>query len=199
MIPLVNYLVAKELPLPPISAHLYEYIFGGNGVFIRGRRFGFEIMWQISTTEIRGLPNLSPFLRWELGAVPQNLLKVMLAEAGNSETEILWYLTAKPWTLVKPPQEADSCRVQPTYTSLLNSAYEDAVIEIHSHGDGPAYFSAVDNADEQGFRVYAVLGQVRSSRPTIVVRIGLAGYFCPIPAYMIFEIPPGLEDGYTKT
>ncbi|MHC5756038.1 MAG: hypothetical protein ACYTXF_36525 [Nostoc sp.] len=184
---LVSYVIATTPNLPPITAQLYEYIFAANGVLIRAKRSGIEAMWVIGKCEIRGLANIEPILIWTGERVPNSFLDRMLHEAQSTDNEILWYLWQEnDWVISKPQQMASPSSVAPTYESFVNTDYEKALIEVHSHVDIAPTFSEQDNADEQGFRIYAILGWV-NSHPTISVRIGLAGYFCPIPAYMIFE------------
>ncbi|MFN6474025.1 MAG: Mov34/MPN/PAD-1 family protein [Nostoc sp. SerVER01] len=183
---LVNYVIATSPELPPIAAQLYEYIFAANGVFIRAKRSFMEAMWAIGECEIRGLAEVEAYLRWEGKQIPFYFLNQMLVDAQNTDNEVLWYLWQEDnWLISKPEQSASTHSVTPVYPSLVNTDYEKAMVEVHSHGDMRPFFSKQDDADEQGFRIYAVLGSVRS-RPAISVRIGLAGYFCPIPAYMVF-------------
>ncbi|PHJ69217.1 hypothetical protein VF14_03575 [Nostoc linckia z18] len=183
---LVNYIIAATDELPPITAQLYEYIFAANGVFIRAKRSFMEAMWPIGECEIRGLAEVEAYLRWEGEQIPFSFLNQMLVDAQSTHNEVLWYLWQETdWLMSKPEQLASPHSVTPVYHSLVNTDYEKALVEVHSHGDMRPFFSSQDNADEQGFRIYAVLGCVRS-RPAISVRIGLAGYFCPIPAYMVF-------------
>ena len=40
MLPFVSYRIARETPLPPIGASMYEYVLAGNGLFVRGQREG---------------------------------------------------------------------------------------------------------------------------------------------------------------
>lgn len=184
---LVNYITAFTPELPPITAQLYEYIFAADGVFIRAKRSGLEVMWLIAYGRIRGLAAVKPYFYWERKLIPFSLLASMLVDAQRNVNEVLWYLWQESdWVLSKPPQSSSPTSVVPVYESLVDTDYEKALIEVHSHGNMPPIFSPQDNADEQGFRIYVILGCV-NSRPMINVRIGLAGYFSPIPASMIFE------------
>ncbi|MEH1780880.1 MAG: Mov34/MPN/PAD-1 family protein [Nostoc sp.] len=184
---LVNYITAIAPSLPPISAQLYEYIFAANGVFIRAKRSGMEVLWLIAYGQIRGLAVVEPYLLWEGKKIPGSFLNKMLDEAKTCINEVLWYLWQESdWVLSKPQQSSSPTSVTPIYQSLVDTDYSIALVEVHSHGDMPPVPSIQDNADEQGFRIYVILGCV-NSHPKINVRIGLAGYFCPIPACMIFE------------
>jgi hypothetical protein len=62
------------------------------------------------------------------------------------------------------------------------------VLDIHSHTDGvPAQFSPTDNRDEQGFRLYAVVGDLRNLCPTVELRLGVYGYFLPLSRDEVFQ------------
>ncbi len=72
------------------------------------------------------------------------------------------------------------------------SSYAGALIEVHSHHGMPAFWSGTDDADEQGFRLYAVLGDI-FRRPTLRVRVGIYGQFYELPAGTIFGLPAGVN------
>jgi hypothetical protein len=59
-----------------------------------------------------------------------------------------------------------------------------------------ARFSSLDDQDEVGFRVYAILGCI-STRPVMRVRVGMYGYRHDIPANWVFDLPPGIGDAVT--
>jgi hypothetical protein len=57
------------------------------------------------------------------------------------------------------------------------------------------FFSRTDNKDEQGFRIFAVIGRV-NEKPLILVRVGVYGNYWNIPAEMVFELPEEIRDAY---
>jgi len=60
------------------------------------------------------------------------------------------------------------------------------VLDIHSHGATSAFFSTTDNQDEQGLRLYAVVGKLDSLIPEVKLRVGVYGYFAPVRFEEIF-------------
>jgi hypothetical protein len=70
-----------------------------------------------------------------------------------------------------------------------------ALIDLHSHALLDPFFSRTDNKDEQGFRIFAVIGRV-NDKPLILVRVGVYGNYWNIPAEMVFELPEGVRDAY---
>ncbi|MGD2184454.1 hypothetical protein [Lusitaniella coriacea] len=60
-------------------------------------------------------------------------------------------------------------------------------MEIHSHHHLPAYFSAQDDTDESGCKIYGVLGTI-FTRPALRLRVGLYNrQFWEIPTNWAFE------------
>jgi PRTRC genetic system protein A len=160
-----------------------------------------------------GLPGLAKldeklqfgFFRTAMPPVPARILEIILdaarsarSEDGRQPVEILFHLlwnkdttttTAPRWKLVKPQQEQGVTHCKPVGSALESGgSYEKAVIEIHSHHSMKAFFSAQDDADETGFRIYAVIGEI-FDKPAIRVRVGVYGRHTEIPADMIFNIP----------
>jgi hypothetical protein len=67
--------------------------------------------------------------------------------------------------------------------------------ELHSHGNMRAFWSRTDDADEQGARVYAVIGRLDTA-PEIRIRVGVYGYWHPLPVTAVFTGAGGFTDLY---
>jgi hypothetical protein len=64
---------------------------------------------------------------------------------------------------------------------------EDVVLEMHSHptfGPGP---SSIDDADEQGFKIYGIVGELNEDEPSVYLRVGVYGYFMTVNWRDVFE------------
>ena len=203
--PLVEYVIARTSDLPPIHAAMYEYVLAGNGVFVRGQREGLAATIKVAKCFVRGLAPLQQSFQFNYPRVPASVLTRMLQRSRTSSEgrlfkepkEILFHLCwdATIWQLIVPPQSATPTTVQPLGNSL-DSSYERALIECHSHHWMSPYFSTKDNAEETGFRIFAVLGHI-FTMPSIRVRIGLYGHFLEIPANTIFELPETITDAFS--
>ena len=202
---LVEYRVAfPGLPLPPIEASLYEYVMAGNGVFIRGARREFQAQYCIAPFAVRGLPELEPSLGLKESRVPREIVAEMLRRSRSARDtkgepcEIVFHLEFNEtgvWQLHVPSQQQSPRRAKPSDDSPVSS-YARACIEVHSHVDMHASFSALDDQDEQGFRIYAVIGCI-SKTPVMRVRVGMYGYRHDIPANWVFDLPPEIGDAVT--
>ena len=195
--PLVAHRLATE-PLPPPQPALYEYLFAGNGIFLRANRHGLAACIPLLTTAIHGLPNVEPSIslagpRIPLAMMREILLHAQLAWADSTgPKESLFHCGYQDtWTLTIPQQIR-------TYASVhcadpYAPSYQHCLIEIHSHHEMPPFFSSTDDQDETGFRIYGVLGHLHR-RPQILFRVGIYSHFSYIPAASLAELPEGLED-----
>lgn len=60
------------------------------------------------------------------------------------------------------------------------------VLDIHSHGTMRPFFSGTDDKDEQGFRLYMVVGRLDTLVPEVEMRVGVYGYFAPVQFEEVF-------------
>ena len=74
-----------------------------------------------------------------------------------------------------------------TATRLAYLPPAGVVAEFHSHGSSRAFFSATDDRDEQGFRIYGVVGRLDTDRPELSLRVGVYGHFAPVEWSQVFE------------
>lgn len=184
----------------PTVGKLYDYILAGNGVFIRALGAHLEACIPVSECEVRGLTPIEPFALLSTARVPPNYLRSMLRLSQSvcmpRDREALFHLIWLPeedrWRLDMPDQIATATGVRPCEDGA-GSSYQRALIEVHSHHSMAAFFSGQDDADEQGFRIYGVLGEIFTT-PKLRVRVGCYGYFWELPAEAIFELPEEIED-----
>jgi PRTRC genetic system protein A len=202
--------------IPP--GKLYQYVLGAEGVFLHAEREGLELSLQVAATWalgplIRGLDYIEEFVNCEYPRIPLPAVAYMLERARAAKdaegrpVEILYHLYfdqgAHKWQLVLPEQEQSATSCRPVGSALgPGGSYERAFIEVHSHHSMRAFFSGTDDADEQGFRVYGVLGTI-FERPTLRLRIGVYGQFFEVSASYFFELgmpgqPAIVEDAYAQ-
>lgn len=61
------------------------------------------------------------------------------------------------------------------------------IMDVHSHGRYPAFFSRIDDDDEKGIRLYMVIGNMDKKEHTYKIRAGMAGIFGILELDEIFE------------
>jgi PRTRC genetic system protein A len=197
MFKLVQHLIVQDDGrLPPIPDCLYAYIMAGNGIFLYAKRDDLEVLIPISRAIIAGLPSLEPFVN--MPRVPAVLMHhILQASKENLPNEILFWFNfdhdQQVWNLDAPLQ---ICRPASVFPADKNDPLGiKALIDLHSHALMDPFFSPTDNKDEQGFRIFAVIGKV-NEKPEIRVRVGVYGNYWSIPADIVFELPGEIQDAY---
>ena len=164
------------------SGVFYNYILAGNGLYLRAKNAHLAATVCIAPQEIRGLASLKEEIQLLHGKIPLYFLNLALSIL-CLKPDIEQYM-AVTWqgnySLSVPSQLQTAGSV--TYETL-----PDTVLDIHSHVGGvPAHFSGIDNRDEQGLGLYAVVGDLRNLCPTIELRLGIYGYFMPLEKEAVF-------------
>lgn len=176
-------IMAESLSLPALGGLLYRYVVAGNGLFIQAEDSRLEALVQVSTERCHGLVDLEPKVHLKIPRIPASFLEAVLASARRHlPYEAMYQLLYrdKTWRCVMPPAEAK-------VHSLAFQDDPDAVVDLHSHASLGAFFSQTDDQDEQGFRIYAVIGKVDTDKPVIKVRVGVYGHHCEIDPLIVFE------------
>ena len=197
MFKLVQHLIVQDDgKLPLIPDCLYAYIMAGNGIFLYAKRDDLEVLIPISRATIAGLPPLEPFAN--MPRVPSVLMHHILQASKESlPNEILFWFNfdhdRQVWNLDAPRQICTLASAVPV--DRTDPLGIKALIDLHSHALMEPFFSRADNKDEQGFRIFAVIGKV-NEKPEIRVRVGVYGNYWNIPADMVFELPEEIRNAY---
>ena len=188
-------------PLPPFGPYLYEVILASNGIFLRAHRDQLQVLFPITHKGDHRIPALETAITLLVPVIPHTLMTAMLKEAMTAwkapqgPYESLFHFTYREhWHLDIPDQIRTATSVTPRDPANCPS-YTSCLVEIHSHHEMAPFFSAGDNRDETGFRIYGVCGDFHQ-RPRITFRIGVYGHYYDIPASLICDLPPDLHDTY---
>ena len=195
---LVTYYVHRGYSLPPNDATAYQYILAATGVYLRAENRFFDVLLPIARCPVRGLAPLEPHFHLKVPRLPGRLLAAVLVDArqarqpdgGLNEALYHFHHDGARVYVTKPPQQA-------TATGVLGAESNVAglLLDLHSHGAMRAFWSATDDADEQGFRAYGVIGRL-DTRPEIRLRLGVYGYRFPLPAAALFDGTAPFMDTY---
>ena len=193
--PLVDYLVARDGP-PPLNGYAYDYVLAGDGVYVQAENACLLARVPLARCHVRGLAPLEPVCVLKHGRLPLDLWQHIVAVAqtwavfGQEVLLTVRHDARLGYHLVVPRQTTGTTEI--TYRPAPN-----VVLEIHSHHAYPARFSAVDDADEQRLALYGVLGRLDTARPQVALRLGVYGYFMPVPWDRIFDGDlGGFEDAF---
>lgn len=181
----VGYLTNSKAGLEGEAGAFYDYCLAANGLFIRARNDNLQATIQVAPARVRGLEPLEEELLLSHGLIPSHVLEQALRAVQHAFPKegvaaLVWNGPLGTYQVISPEQVQEN-------SSVSYQAVEQAVLEIHSHGQMDAFFSGQDNRDEQGFRLYGVVGRLRSAYyrvgdppPRLRLRIGVYGYFAPV-------------------
>jgi PRTRC genetic system protein A len=197
---LVTYHVYDGCCLPPIDAQAYQYILAGDGIFVRAETPFFSAIVPVVACSVRGLAPLQPKFRLKVARIPEKLLRAALTDARRAQrpdgglNEALYQFLhhGSRVQLRRPSQRVTGVSVEAAGNSDAN-----ILCELHSHGNMNAFWSRTDDADEQGAQLYAVIGRLDTA-PEIRVRVGVYGYWHPLPVTAVFTGVGGFTDLYNE-
>ena len=178
----VGYLINSLTGIEGESGVFYDYIMAADGTYLRAQNQFLVVTVCIAPCEIRGLAPLKEDIQILKGKIPLHLLNLaLLMLIAKPDTEQYLAITWENGYSVKTTSQ-QATAVSVTYETMPNT-----VLEIHSHtGEVPAHFSPIDDGDEQGLCIYAVVAGLRDLCPTVELRLGIYGYFLPIERNEVF-------------
>lgn len=176
--PLVGNLLNTATGLRGQEGTWCDYVIAGNGLFIREAKHPLvQGCIRIAAAQLKGASPRKAELNLVHGKIPARLILEgirWMSEAPANERFFSISLTEKgQYSLTIPDQNGTS-------SSLAYQPPEKAVAEFHSHGHHGAYFSATDDQDEQGCRIYGVIAGLPEKQPRAALRLGIYGYFAKL-------------------
>ncbi|MYA61777.1 MAG: hypothetical protein F4X94_04300, partial [Dehalococcoidia bacterium] len=181
----VGHLVNHLSGLAGIQGIGYDYVLGSGGVYVQSESAHRTARVLVAPCGGRGLAPVAVKVTLPHGRFPSRLLEAGLRwfqDAPGTERFFAVRWDGHAYRPVVPPQAG-------TGSSLTYRPPNGVVAEFHSHGRLPAFFSATDDRDEQGFRIYGVAGRLDSARPELRLRVGIYGHFAPLEWSQVFDGP----------
>ncbi len=185
----VGYLVNCKDGLAGVQGIGFDYVLGADGLYVQSENAHLTARVLAAPCTVRGLASVTEKVDLAHGAIPVRLFETGLRWfMDDPDTEQFFAVRwdGRAYRLVVPPQLG-------TATSLAYAPPAGVVAEFHSHGRSRSFFSATDDRDEQGFRVYGVAGRLDSDRPEVSLRVGVYGHFAPLDWPHVFD---GLPTGF---
>jgi len=175
--------VPPESPLAPLDRNGQRMLLAKDGLFLEVRRD-----WLYT---IRSCGHYKPGLQTPYGhveettalageAIPRALVRQFIAHARQASPNeigaiITYNLTTRAWRL-RMNRSVSASTGHLDYAIEPMPATEHRIVDIHSHGQGPAFISATDAVDSRGATaVVMVVGRVSEHRPVIRAYLYLQG------------------------
>lgn len=178
-----------------------NYVMASNGCFeIRETPLG---RTTVRTQECPGLKTqleehvdlTIPLLPGALLMTALHFFRTVYREKQQAEAFLQFFLDQETgeYFLHCPPQQISGAMVKFLRDPELESRYL-LVMDIHSHNSMPAFFSGIDDDDEQEDRLYGVIGCVHQRIPHFEFRMGVAGRFIALDGRRLFDGPSQAQD-----
>lgn len=179
----VGYLINTEKGLAGEPGLFYNYILAENGLFVKAESSLLEATVCIGFSTVRGLQPLEEKVELPKGKIPNYIYNIALSVffTDRRQEHYLAVTWEGGYRIVMPEQERSECQVK--YERLPST-----VLDIHSHGTMGPSFSWTDDRDEQGLRLYMVVGKLDTLLPELLMRVGVYGYFAPIQFEEVFTV-----------
>ena len=186
----VGYLVNHPGGLAGAHGIGYDYVLGSGGLYVQSESAHLTARVPVASCKVRGLAPVAEKLQLTHGPIPARLFELGLRWfQDDPDTERFFAVRwdGDAYRLVVPPQIG-------TGTRLAYVPPAGVVAEFHSHGSSRSFFSATDDRDEQGFRIYGVVGRLDALQPELSLRVGVYGHFAPLDWHQVFDGPnPGVR------
>ena len=168
----------------------YDYVLGSGGLYVQSQGAHLTARVTVAPCTVRGLAPVAEKVQLAHGPIPAQLFELGLRWfQDDPDTERLFAVRwdGDAYRLVTLPQAG-------TATRLAYQPPAGVVAEFHSHGGARAFFSVTDDRDEQGFRIYGVVGRLDAPLPELSLRVGVYGHFAQVDWPQVFSGPnPGIR------
>ena len=177
----VGYLLNKQEGLLGERGLYYDYIVASNGVFIDAESPLMAARIPVADCEIRGLAPIETKVTLTYGSIPQRFfdLALNLFLTDISSEHYVAIVGDAGYRFYIPVQDKSA-------GSVVYEVESSVILEMHSHGRMGAWFSATDNHDEAGMKLYGVVGKLDAT-PIVKLRVGVYGYFHELSWKDVFD------------
>jgi len=174
--------IAKYGKHEPLQESGNRFAVASNGLFVEVARPWLYALWPVAEQFPVPFGAAHPVIKLRCGHIPAALLDMFEWQAKQAyPNETAGWITynehSKQFTY-RPLKETRANRARVSYETPVLEEGEHLVLDLHSHGDFAAHFSAQDDMDDYGaYKVSAVLGRVGSDQQEWCVRLCMGGVF----------------------
>lgn len=175
-------------PLPALDAG-QRMVLASNGVFLEMKTPWLDCAARVGSLSPRlPLPYgaMQERLAFAFGAMPIRLLDEFVAAARSALPDevagALIHDEATNGLALRLHGAASAGPEHVDYQIADLAEGQTLAVDLHSHGRGPAFWSATDDEDDRGVRVCGVFGDVDRPRPSARFRLVLNGHFVALPS-----------------
>jgi PRTRC genetic system protein A len=182
----------------PLQESSHRFLLAADGIYLEARRPWLHFIHRLAQISGARVPYGSvaakaefPFGRLSeaMAQLQEFALHASAAAPIEAAGSVIWNSVTGAWRIAYPEVIGEASAVHIEFKQVELADDEHLVIDLHSHGNGPAGFSDTDNRDDAGsVKISGVYGNLDQSEPTVAFRICVLGVTIPlsVPAAKIF-------------
>lgn len=171
----------------------HRFLVASDGLWLEAKRQWMYLCWPLAMQVDVPMPygRLEPLVELAFGKLPSALLDEFIEMAkdrcpNECAAWIVWNEQDESLRLI-PLEEISVGTAHVQFHRPVLAGHEHLVVDLHSHGKLPAFFSGTDDHDDAGeFKISVVVGNCDSQNTSIRSRICANGLF-------IDTTPPGKD------
>lgn len=168
----------------PMPTNSHRFMAAEDGLWVEVHRTWLYLLHQVAVTEIP-LPYgaIEPartfiFSRESMLAIITMFISDAREELPNEAAAWAVWDTRDGRLHYRPLEPDHTSPGGITFKRPVLDTHESLAIDLHSHGDMDAFWSATDDADDTGeVKLSVVVGEVTDSKPSILIRLCALGLF----------------------
>lgn len=180
-------MVPKFEAFAPLDAAGHRFLAAADGLWMEVRRAWLYARLPVALQEGVPMPygTVTPALELCFGKVPKGMLAefVDMARAAlpnEAAATVIWNEGTGAIRL-QPLEAISASRDHITYKASELEYGEHEIVDLHSHGSSPAFFSSQDDADDAtAVKIAGVVGNLDKPEPTYAFRLCALGRFLPL-------------------
>lgn len=191
--------VPRHCEFAPLVENGHRFLLAEGGLYLEVRRPWLHFIHRVGEQDASVRIPYGPIAsKFELGfgrlgtALPQMkefATYAMVESPIEAAASLLWNHKTNEWSLKYPEVIGEATSGSISYKQVDVGDDESLVIDLHSHGAHPAFFSTTDDSDDAGaVKIAGVFGSLDQGVQTATFRLCVLGVYVPInvPADKIF-------------
>lgn len=187
-------MVPKYGNLDPMSDNGHRFLVASNGLWLQVKRNWLDLCMLLSRQYAVAMPygEVKPVMEFDFDRLPTDLVEAFAANAKEvSPMETAAWIVRNHETGAFRLIMLESIDASEAHVHFVRPQLDEAeemVIDLHSHGTFPAFFSGQDDRDDAGeVKISVVVGNCDLQIPSVVVRLCALGMMIKLPSPTLFK------------
>lgn len=187
-------MVPKYGNLPPMTTNGHRFLVAADGLWLEVKRNWLDLRLPLARQNTVAMPygNVESVMEFASEPLPSHLVEAFAVAAQKaSPIETAGWIVRNHVTGVFRLLMLESIEESEAHVHFVRpelDASEEMVIDLHSHGVYPAFFSGQDDIDDAGeVKISVVVGDGNEGVPSVMVRLCALGMAIKLPEPPLFK------------